>query len=159
MIVKSIRFGQFEIPDNKIIIMEKPVLGFENLRKYCLVEIEEMSPLLWFQSIEDTAISFLVVNPRVFFPDYKIEVNSKEIAELNIKQVKAVETYAIVTLPNNPEEITINLQGPILINTENNLAKQLVLVNSKYHVKHRIMNVIPSSSKETHTIKKQLVEI
>jgi len=36
--------------------------------------------------------------------------------------------------------MTINLQGPILINTENNKAKQLVLVNSGYRIKHRVFD-------------------
>jgi flagellar assembly factor FliW len=40
------------------------------------------------------------------------------------------------------------LQGPILINTETNLAKQLVLVNSRYQVQHRLMDVIGETREE-----------
>jgi flagellar assembly factor FliW len=94
------------------------------------------------QSTEDPAVSFLVVNPIVFYPKYRIEVNPKEIAELRIAKVESVETYVIVTVPEDPKQISVNLQGPVLINTENNLAKQLVLVNSQYLVKHSLLETL-----------------
>ena len=142
MIVKSLKLGELEVPEEKLIVMERPILGFENLKRFCLIEIEEMMPFLWLQSVEEPAISFLVVNPVVFFPDYRIEINPKEIAELEVNRVEAVETYVIITLNKRPELITANLQGPVLINTENNLAKQLILVNSDYRVKHSLMEAV-----------------
>jgi len=139
MKIRTIRFGELEIPDEKIITMSKPILGFENLKRYCLIEREDCEPFLWYQSIENPAAAFPVVNPLLFCPDYKIEVNPREIEELHIRDVKSVETYTIVTIPADPANMTINLQGPILINTETCLAKQLVLVNSGYDVKYYVM--------------------
>jgi flagellar assembly factor FliW len=146
MIISTTRFGALEIPDDKIITMAKPVLGFEQLKRYCLIEREDCEPFLWMQSTEDPAVAFIVVNPLFFNPEYRIEVNPKEVEELRITDVKAVETYAIVTIPANPAEMTINLQGPILINAETRLAKQLVLVNSEYAVCHHIFRETPSSA-------------
>ncbi len=143
MIVNSLRLGQLEVPDEKMIFMERPILGFEHLARFCLVETEDLFPFMWLVSSDDPTVAFLVVNPRVFFPDYRIEVNPKEIAELDIAHTGSVETYVIVTIPEDPREISVNLQGPILINTENNRAKQLVLVNSDYRVRHYIMEAIP----------------
>lgn len=140
MLVKSLRLGQMEIPDGKLIRTEKPILGFEHLSVYCLVEVDELRPFLWMQSAEDPAIAFLVVNPRVFFPDYRIGVNSKEIAELDVNRAESVETYVIVTVSEDLNEMSVNLQGPIIINTENNKAKQLILVNSDYRIVHRILD-------------------
>lgn len=143
MIVQSLRLGDIEVSEDKLITMERPVLGFEKYKKYCLIEIEELKPFLWFQSIDEPAISFLVVNPRLFMTNYKIEINSKEIAELKIDDVNAVETYVVVTLAETPEDITANMQGPILINTENNRGKQLVLVNTDFDVKYYFMRYLP----------------
>jgi flagellar assembly factor FliW len=92
------------------------------------------------QSIEDPTVAFIVINPLFFHPGYRIEVNPKEVEELRISDVKSVETYAIVTIPHDPAEMTVNLQGPILINAETRLAKQLVLVNSEYRVCHHILH-------------------
>ncbi len=148
MIVQSLRLGDIEVSEDKLITMERPVLGFEKYKKFCLVEIDELKPFLWLQAVDEATISFLVVNPRLFMTDYRIEINSKEIAELKIDDVNAVETYVVVTLAENADEITANMQGPILINTENNRGKQLVLVNTDYKVKYRFMKYLPQTETE-----------
>ncbi len=142
------KFGEIEIPETKIISMMKPILGFENLTKFCLVEAEEMLPFLWFQSLEDSTISFIIVNPRAFFSDYKIEVNRNELSELNINNAESVETYVIATIPEDPKDMSVNLQGPILINTENNFAKQMVMVNSNYKVSHKLLDMLEQTEAE-----------
>jgi flagellar assembly factor FliW len=142
MIVNTLRFGPLEVPEKKLITMERPILGFESLAQFCLIEVDEIAPFLWLQSIDDESVAFMVVNPLVFFPDYRIEVNPKEIAELKVSQVESVETYVIVTIPDDSKDISANLQGPVLINTENNLAKQLVLVNSEYQVCHSLTEAL-----------------
>lgn len=151
MLINSLRFGPLEVPDDKIITMERPILGFEGQTYFCLVDIEELAPLLWFQSTEDPSIAFPVMNPVLFFSDYRIEINSREIAELAVADVNSVETWVIVTMSNSPSDISANLQGPILINTENNRAKQLVLVNSDYKVRHSILAAIDDSEEVTTT--------
>jgi flagellar assembly factor FliW len=142
MVINSLRFGRVEVPDNKVITLVKPILGFEHLTHYCLVEPEELRPFLCLQSTEDAALTFLVVNPVIFYPQYRIEVNPKEIADLMIKRLGAVETYVIVTVPEDPEKMSVNLQGPVLVNTENNLGRQLILVNSDYRVNHYVMEAV-----------------
>ncbi len=149
MKVQSLRLGEIEVSEDKLITMQRPVLGFEKYKKYCLVEVEELKPFLWLQSTEEPTLSFLVVNPRLFMAEYKIEINSKEIAELKIDDVNSVETYVVVTLAERPEDITANMQGPLLINTENNCGKQLVLVNTDYKVKYHFMKYLSQTEKAT----------
>ena len=87
MIVNSHRFGQLEVPEDKVITMARPILGFENLSQFCLVDLEQFRPMLWLQSVDDADISFLVVNPRLFYSDYEISINPAEIAELKLKTI------------------------------------------------------------------------
>jgi flagellar assembly factor FliW len=147
-VVESLRFGTLDVPEDKTIFMERPILGFEHLKTFCLVELAELSPFLCMQSTEDPAVSFLVVNPLVFYPRYRIEVNPKEIAELRIARTESIETYVIVTVPEDARQISVNLQGPVLINTENNLAKQLVLVNSQYQVRHQLLEILETPQRK-----------
>jgi flagellar assembly factor FliW len=159
MIIESVRFGKLEIPDDKLVRMQKPILGFEHLTTYCLIEQEEFLPFLWLQSVEDPAVAFVVVNPVIFFPDYRIEVHPKEIAELMISRFDRVETYVIVTIPDDPSRISVNLQGPILINTENTLAKQVVLVNSDYQVRHYLLEALRTTPTPAVEKKEELVGV
>ena len=148
MTIQTHRFGALEVPDDKIITMERPILGFERLHRFCLVEMDELAPFMWLQSVEDPKVAFMVMNPVTLFPDYRININSMEIAELEVADVRSVETYVVVTFSDRPEEISANLQGPILINGENKKAKQLVLVNSQYHVKHSLLRAAEEISTE-----------
>jgi flagellar assembly factor FliW len=149
MIINTLRFGQLDVAADRIITMERPILGFESLRTFCLVEMDEFVPFHWLQSAQDPAVAFLVFNPVMLFADYRIEINSKEIAELEVAEASDVETYVIVTIPEDPRRMSANLQGPVLINTRNNKAKQLVLVNSEYRVKHYIFDAIDALAPRT----------
>jgi len=140
------RFGEIEIPDKLVIQMTKPILGFEHLRKYVIIETEDFDPFRWYQAVDDPAVAFVIVNPLLFFPDYLIEVNPKEIEELKVKDLADIATYTIVTLPPDYTKMTANLQGPILLNVKTGLAKQLVLVNSEYGITHRLLS--PQAKKE-----------
>lgn len=141
MIVQTFRFGPIEVPATKVISMARPILGFEHLEHFCLIEIDDLRPFLWLQSTEDENVAFLVVNPQLILPNYRIEVNRNEIAELKVAQPADVETYVIVTIPDDPSGISANMQGPLLVNTETQLAKQLVLVNSQYKIKHQLVDL------------------
>lgn len=140
MKIVTTRFGELDVADDLIVHMTKPILGFEQYRTYVVVETEDFEPFKWFQSIECPELAFVVVNPMLFFPDYVVEVNPKEIEELRVDDVDGIVTYAIVSIPADFTLMTANLQGPVLINTKTNLAKQLVLVNSRFGIRHRLLD-------------------
>ena len=140
MRVQTERFGPIEVPEGKLIRMQKPILGFEDLETFILVEQDDFRPFMWLQSVERAELAFIVINPTLVCPDYRIEVHAKEVGDLLITKLAQVETYVIVTVPENPSDLSVNLQGPIVINTTNNFAKQLVLVNSNYSTRHRLLD-------------------
>lgn len=141
MLISSLRLGTVEVPENKIIEMARPILGFEKLVTFGLIEREEFWPFLWMQSVDDPAVAFVIVNPSVFTADYTIEVNPKEIAEIEPTAPELIEIFVIANITDNPDSITANLQGPILINSSNNKAKQLVLVNSEYKLQQPVFEL------------------
>ncbi len=145
MKIATARFGPLEIAEEFIITMTKPVLGFENLSRYAIIETADFEPFRWLQSVEDPEVAFVVVDPLLFFPDYTVEVNPKEIEELSVRNPEDVLAYSIVTIPRDYTSMTINLQGPILINSKTNKAKQMVLVNSKYKIRHHLLTDTKSS--------------
>ena len=61
-------------------------------------------------------IAFPILNPTLFFSDYKPSLPKDDLVSLNIKKEKDVEMFCIVTLDKKPENVTLNLKGPILIN-------------------------------------------
>lgn len=140
------RFGELEVPENRVIFMEKPVLGFEGRREFVIVEAHDTEPFVWLQSADDPELAFLVINPSLFFPDYCIDVNRREVADIGVTEDSTLEIFAIVSVGATAEQTTVNLQGPIVINTDVCKAKQLVLANSDYLVNQPLYGRAPAES-------------
>lgn len=136
MRIITARFGDMEILSENIIHMSTGILGFPNCKQYILIPHKENSPFLWYQSVEDPSLAFVVMNPFLFNPDYDVPISPQLAASLGAKEVKELEVLAIVTIPKDrPQEMTANLLGPIIINSVKKLAKQIVLDPERYSTK------------------------
>jgi len=140
MKIATFRFGELEIPEENIIEFPKGVIGFEQFKKYVLLEREDSDPFCWLQSLEDPNLAFVVINPTIFFKNYKIEIHYKELEDIQVSSLDRIEIYAIVTIPDDLARMSANLLGPLVINLDNNRAKQIVLVNGPYTIQHFIMD-------------------
>jgi flagellar assembly factor FliW len=137
VVVKTFRFDEIVVDRKLILTLPKGLLGFENGHRYVIIETPDSEPFKWFQSLDDPGLAFVIVNPMVFFPDYRIDVDRRELDELKIADPASVIAYVIVSVADkNLAGMSANLQGPIVVNMENNLAKQLVLVNGPYTTRH-----------------------
>ena len=116
------------------------LLGFEGYRQYTLIVVPEHDPFVRLQSRDEPDLAFILVNPRLFFPHYKVEVDRREIAELEAPDIRHLMTWAILTLPEDWKTMSANLQGPLLINPQNNRGKQVVLVHSPYTTRHYLLD-------------------
>ncbi|MBI5868972.1 MAG: flagellar assembly protein FliW, partial [candidate division Zixibacteria bacterium] len=124
--VTTTRFGNIETDEGHILDFPKGLLGFENNRRYALLSRPDYQPFMHLQSLDDPGLAFVVVNPRLFFQHYKVEVDPREIVELSVSDTRQLETWVIVTVPEDWTRMSANLQGPILVNRENYRAKQVV---------------------------------
>lgn len=137
--ISTNRFGLLEVEENKIIHFPKGIPAFEEEHEFVLVPYEEESPYFFLQSAQRAELAFLVTDPFVFFPDYTAEIDDTTVDELKIQNNENVEIYAILTIPNGSVRyMTANLLAPIVINTENMQAKQVVMDKSNYKTKHRL---------------------
>ncbi|HLE87986.1 MAG TPA: flagellar assembly protein FliW [Candidatus Brocadiaceae bacterium] len=125
-------FGNLSIEKENIITFEQGLLGFEELKQFAIIDLEECLPFEWLVSVEDPIVAFPILNPTLFFSDYKPSLSKDDLISLNIKKEKEVEMFCIVTLDKKPENVTLNLKGPILINMKNKMGKQVVLAEDYY---------------------------
>ncbi len=131
-------FGAIEVDDRQIISFPYGILGFENLKNYVLLDAVQQ-PFYWLQSLEVVEVAFVLINPRIFHPDYSLDVPGEELEEIGIKSEENTLDFAIVTIPENPVEMTANLQGPIIINKISRVGRQSISNNDKWQVRHLIM--------------------
>ncbi len=131
MKIKSTKLGEIEVEESSILTFVKPILGYSELTKFVLVNIEGNDIFSWLQSVEDLSLAFPVSVPAYFNIDYKFEIKDEDAEVLGLTDGKDVLSFNIVTIPKgNPKSATINLLAPIVVNKLNKKAMQLVLSNS-----------------------------
>ena len=127
--------GEMQYEENNIITFNKGIPGFNELKKFILLDLHEYEPFKLLQSLEEDEISLIVTSPYEFFKEYEIKLSEETIKNLKIESPEQVIILTTVTLNSDVKKITTNLQGPIVINTSNNFGEQIILDNSKYKVK------------------------
>ena len=159
MLLETRQFGSIEITENDIIRFPKGILGFEELEQYVIIDHADSQPFRWLQCVDTPDLAFVVVNPVIFFPDYRVEVHAKEVGDIGVHDPHDVEILTIVTIPSQIEQMAVNLQGPILINAINRTGKQLVLTNGEYTVQHSITEQLSRMQKPKERNPAAIVEL
>ncbi|NLB62494.1 MAG: flagellar assembly protein FliW [Fibrobacter sp.] len=122
-----------------VIHFQGGVPGFESLTRYLLSMSAEHEPFVWLNSVDDPKIRFLMINPLNFRQDYSPKLSKEQIADLQIEDGKDLLLFVIVTLKPVAKESTANLSGPVLINIEKKIGKQVILDDGKYTTRELLM--------------------
>lgn len=132
-------FGEIEIDEEMIIDFPQGILGFENVKRYIIINNpDEENPFQWLQSVDNPELVFIVINPFLVELDYDIILPESAIEKLRIEDEKDIAIHTIVVIPEKLEEMTTNLSGPIIINIKEKLGKQIILDDNRYGTKHYI---------------------
>lgn len=140
MKIETRKFGTINFEETDIVRFDQGIIGFPELSNFIILTPEGNTPFKWMQSIDNLDITFVIINPQLVVPDYKITINRSDIKNLKAESVDNIEFYSIITIPENPKDMTVNLLGPIILNTENRTAKQIALEKTSYSTKHRVIN-------------------
>lgn len=137
MLIETTRFGPLEVEDKDIFKMTTGMPGFLNEKEFILLPYyKEESPFYFWQSVQNKNLTFLLVDPFAFFPEYQFELKSEDENELKIHEENLPQVYCVVTLTDKVETMTANLLAPIVLNRRDHIARQIVLEKSPYQTKH-----------------------
>ncbi|MBN1697009.1 MAG: flagellar assembly protein FliW [Spirochaetales bacterium] len=143
MRVVSKPYGAIDVDERQKIYFPFGLFGFENFKNYVLLDAKQQ-PFYWLQSTDVAEIAFLLINPKIFRTDYELDIEEEELAEINIKNDEDILCFTIVTIPENPSKMTANLQGPIIINRKTREARQSIMRNQKWKIRHSIIDELMS---------------
>ena len=138
MKVKTTRFGELEVNPNDVITFNEGLLGFENVKKYFVVDPGDSTLILWLQSTEDEKVAFPIIEPKIFKPDYIAKLLPADLNGLELESLQSAKLYCVLTIPANVTEMSANLKAPIVVNSAKKVGKQIVLQDSKLTVKHEM---------------------
>ncbi|MBY6052165.1 flagellar assembly protein FliW [Cytobacillus firmus] len=130
--------GEQEIKIEEIIKFPSGIPGFLDEKEFYIIPLEG-TDLFVLQSVKTTEVAFIVTDPFVLFPQYEFDLPEEALEKIEIQSNKDVATFAILTIREPFQETTANLQAPLVINQTKKLGKQVILNQTTYQTKHKIM--------------------
>lgn len=135
MKISTIRFGEIEIEESRIFKFALPIIGFNELRDFVILDLNKEGFFRWLQSVEDPALAFPIVSVFSLDIDYTIDLPDEVVQILKITNPDSLLVMNIASIPqDNPQGTTINLLAPIIFNLDEQLAGQVILSGSGYDI-------------------------
>ena len=137
--VNTLRFGEIEIDEEKVVHFEDGIPAFEEEHDFVIIPYDDESPYVFLQSLSTPELAFLMTMPFVFFPDYEFELDDENQEKLGITSQEDMLIYTLLTIPGGKvPEMTASLMAPVVVNSATMQARQIVLDKSRYTTKHRL---------------------
>ena len=144
-------FGEIEIADEKVITFENGIIGFPELKRFALLHDEEKGTnvgIRFLQSLDEPGFAMPVMDPLVVKPDYDPEVNDELLASAGNINADNILVLVTVTVPNDLTQMSVNLQGPFVINVEEHKACQIIVDTEQYPIRFPIYDILEGMKKE-----------
>jgi len=139
MNVQTTRFGVVEIDDSRVITFPGGLLGFSSFRRYVLLQPDDKAVFFWLQSLEAPELAFVVTDPSLWVADYEVPIRREQMEDLGLDKLEDAQVLAIVN--KRDDVLTANLQGPLVVNTNDMTGQQLVLADKKWTTRHEIVHL------------------
>jgi flagellar assembly factor FliW len=139
MEVRTTRFGVIDIAEDRVITLPKGLLGFPRATRFCLLEPGDDACFFWLQSVDEPSLAFVVTDPSLFVTDYSVPLRPEQMSELGLSRLEDAQVFVIVNKVD--QQLTGNLQGPLVINTLTRTGDQLVLAEKRWTTRHPLVRV------------------
>lgn len=70
--VNTLRFGEIEVDEGKIVHFADGIPAFEEEHEFLIIPYDEESPYVFLQSMATPELAFLMTMPFVFFPSMSL---------------------------------------------------------------------------------------
>jgi len=144
MHVRTLKFGELEVPKENVIEFKEGIPGFPYIRRFAMLDVEEVRPFQYLQALEAESFAFLVIDPFLLEPKYEFQLSAQDMEDIGFANPEEITVCVVATIPENPAETTLNLKAPIVINVKMQCGKQVILHDSPYSVRHPQVKMVDS---------------
>uniref|UniRef100_A0A7C4W4P2 Flagellar assembly factor FliW n=1 Tax=Fervidobacterium thailandense TaxID=1008305 RepID=A0A7C4W4P2_9BACT len=133
----STKLGELELQENEIITFPNGIPGFEHLKRFSVISLTETNPICWLVSLEDDSVALPIIDPWLVVEDYEVNLSEEDVEVLGVEDPSDLVVWAVVTIPpGSPEQATVNLKAPVVVNLRNGTGLQVIL--DKYELRYPI---------------------
>lgn len=149
MTIETKLFGKIEVDEEKLITFPQGIIGFPDLKDFMLIhDGEGKGSIRWMQSVQEPAFAMPVVDPLAILPEYNPDIEDELFKPLGGLTQENMLVLVTITVPKEIEKMTVNLKGPIIINSETLKAAQLIIDDDKYQVKFPIYEILKAAKEK-----------
>jgi flagellar assembly factor FliW len=137
MLINTQYFGDLSIQENQLITFEEGLPGFEDQKKFVLLnnyDTEDPVPFMWLQSTANPDLALVVAIPFFLKTDYEVTLTDEVVQKLAIQNPEDVAVYSVVRIKDTLENMTYNLASPIVINGKTRKGMQFVQDTGNWRV-------------------------
>ena len=136
MLVNTAVLGPVEVSVDHIFHLPEGLYGFERKGDYALITKEDENVTLrWFQAVDSSVPCFVVFDPFEIVEGFDPIVEPSDLQYLGCKDASDLMFLVIAVVPEDIGGITVNLKSPIVINTREKRARQVILANRDYPIR------------------------
>jgi len=132
--VETTRFGTIQAQEADRLRLPDGLVGFRGFTEFVRWADPVVASLWWLQSLSDPELAFALVPPPLAPADYRVELRAGDKAALELDDERQARIFVI--LNRGEGGLTVNLQGPLVLNLPRRLGRQLVLTSSRYPVRY-----------------------
>ncbi|MCR5502519.1 MAG: flagellar assembly protein FliW [Lachnospiraceae bacterium] len=138
-------FGRVDVDEEKVIEFPNGIIGYPDYRRFTLMyDIDKSIPsgLNFLVSLDEPAFLLPVVTALMVKPGYS-PIFSEDVQAV-IGKLDAFNALLLVTMtiPEDITKMTVNLNAPIVINTDTKKAIQSMVENKDYDIKYPIYDFL-----------------
>ena len=138
--INSLTFGEIEIDDSTVYTFDGGIPGLSTIKRYAIVESEELAPFSWLQSCESPFISMMMLDPTLIDPTYKVRLNNEHEALIGQFTPDDVGVRVLVVVPQDPSQMTANLLAPIILNPKTLKGAQIVVEGTREMLRVKVIS-------------------
>ena len=150
MLVKTKFFGEVNLPEEKIITLDRGLIGLEEYKKFTILYDcdKEESNISWFQSVEEPTLALPIIKPWLVKEDYNPIVEDELLNHIGELTEENLVILLTMTVPEDITQMSVNLKAPIVINADTRKGAQLIVENQDYEVKYKIYEILKEKKED-----------
>lgn len=139
--------GRVAVTEERIYEFPTGLPGFNHVKRFAFVEHDDYLPFAWMVAVDQPDLAFVVVDPRFFCANYRPRLSPEDLIVLGLKgRQDAAKILAIVTIPSDPRDLTLNLRGPVVLNPARRIGRQAILAGHDYSTRHPVRDNVDADA-------------
>ncbi len=151
MEIKTRIFGTIDVADDKLIKFEGGLVGFPELVDFALIhdaDDEKAQGIQWLQSVQEPQFAIPVIDPISVMENYNPQIEDELLKPIGDLTEDNMLVLVTVTVPRDISQMSVNLRGPIIVNTDTRKAAQVIAEGDEYAVKFPVYEILKSRKEE-----------